>query len=877
VALTGSWDPYSMYDAGPVEVLVTLRPGTRIGPHEILGPLGRGGMGEVYRARDTKLRRDVAIKVLPASFAGDAERLRRFEREAQLLASLNHSHIAAIYGIEEADGVLGLVLELVSGVTLAEKLSRGPISLEDAILIATHLASALEAAHERGIIHRDLKPSNIMVTPDGHTKVLDFGLARSSVDLDPSNASTGLGLTRDGEILGTFAYMSPEQARGKHLDKRTDVWAFGCVVYEMLAGHQAFGGLTLADTIDAILHQEPLWEDLPRNTPTSIQRLLRRCLQKDVRRRLRDIGDARLEIDDEFDAAVATAISGSAASVVRPEVHLRRLTDFVGLKESPSISPDGKMVAFVSPVAGRKHVWIRLLAGGASIQVTRDPIDHEEPRWSPDSSGILYYSPSETLGEPGTLWEVSAFGGPPRRLVKSIGGGDISHDGRQVALFRLAGDHIELVVVGRDGSQLATVVTALSRDRHYSQPRWSPDDRWIAYQDDSALAFDARLFVVSAHGGGTPKEVAHGPGLQGLSWRPDGAGLVHGSPQGSTMLYPPVFNLRSVAADGTSDVQLTFGDISYVQPDVQRSGRLVATRIRSHSDLWRFPIAGSPHENTSGAERITRQTGQVQTPSVSPSGRQIVYLSDNGGHSNLWVVEADGSGARQITFEEDPAVAIGVPMWSPSGDQILYLVSRGHRVDLWLIEPDGSGNRQVITEGWGACWSNDSQWIYYTPTNRPLSIEKMRLDGHGSLTVRTDGGAPAIGEGALYYTKPIRNELGAWSDLEVCEARPEDGPSNVMARIGWARIPPRRYFGPVLSPDGKWLAAPLLDGPTTNLWLIQTADGSMRPVTDFGDRSVLIARRVAWSSDSRFLYAAVADIEDDVVLFDGLLNPSAVQ
>jgi Tol biopolymer transport system component len=825
-------------------------------------------MGEVYRARDTKLLRDVAIKVLPPSFADNAERLQRFEREAQILASLNHSHIAAIYGIEEAGGVVGLVLEFVNGETLAEKLSRGPISPESAILIAAHLASALDAAHERGVIHRDLKPANIMVAPDGHTKVLDFGLARSSAELEPA---TEPGLTREGQVLGTVAYMSPEQSRGDRVDKRTDIWAFGCVLYEMLTGHQAFAGFRTADTIDAIFHREPAWDDLPAKTPASIQRLLRRCLQKDVRRRLRDIGDARLEIDDELEAAGVVTISESMVRAATHEVHLRRLTDFAGLKQSPAISPDGKMVAFVSPVADRKQVWIRLLAGGASLQVTRDPIDHEAPRWSPDSSVILYYSPSDALGESGTLWEVSAFGGPPRRIVKSIGGGDISHDGRRVALFRAVGDHVDLVVVGRDGSEMTTVVAELSKDRHFSQPRWSPDDRWIAYRDDSALAFDARLFVVSALGGGTPQEVAHGPNLEGLTWRPDGAGLVYGSPQGSTMLYPPVFNLRSVAGDGTSDVQLTFGDISYVQPDVQRSGRLVAARIRSHSDVWRIPVSGSPEENTRAAERVTRQTGHVQTPSPSPDGRQIVYLSDNGGHSNLWVVEADGSGARQITFEEDPAVKIGVPMWSPSGDQILYLVSRGHRVDLWLIDPDGSGNRQLITEGWGACWSSDSQSIYYTPTNRPLSIEKMRLDGSGSLTVRTGGGAPAIGDGVLYYTKPIRNELGAWSDLEVCAALPEDGESHVLARIGWARIPPRRYFGPVLSPDGQWLAAPLLDGPTTNVWLIHTADGSMRPVTAFGNRSVLIARRVAWSSDSRCLYAAVADIEDDVVLFDGLL------
>ena len=322
-------------------------------------------MGEVHRARDTKLRRDVAIKVLPDFLANDSDQLQRFEREAQVLASLNHTHIAAIYGVEEAEGTVGLILELVEGETLEERLARGPLALEDALPIASQIASALEAAHEKGIIHRDLKPSNVKITPEGITKVLDFGLAKSSAatEIDSLLSPTMPAITRDGELVGTAAFMSPEQARGKAADKRADIWAFGCVLYEMLAGRRAFAADNIADTIAAVLQCEPAWSHLPERTPASIRRLLRRCLEKDPRRRLRDIGDARLEIEEALAGAPDAEIARPRSAVPR-DVRFRRLTDFVGLKEFPAISPDGKMVAFVSLVEGKRQVWIRLFAGG---------------------------------------------------------------------------------------------------------------------------------------------------------------------------------------------------------------------------------------------------------------------------------------------------------------------------------------------------------------------------------------------------------------------------------------------------------------------------------------------------------------------------------
>ena len=313
---------------------LALTPGTRLGPYEVTAKIGEGGMGEVYRARDSKLKRDVAIKVLPASLSADVARLARFQREAEVLASLNDPHIAAIYGLEEQDGQTALVLELVEGPTLADRIAQGAIPADEALPLAHQIALALEAAHDAGIIHRDLKPANVKVRPDGVVKVLDFGLART---LDPPSPKATAGkpsdpahnvsnsptfaspaMTAMGMILGTAAYMAPEQARGRIVDKRVDIWAFGLVLYEMLTGRAAFAGDTITDILAAVVTREPDWTALPATTPASIRRLLTRCLEKDPKRRLRDIGDAQLEIEEAIKRGPAAGSAGdSVASPAR--------------------------------------------------------------------------------------------------------------------------------------------------------------------------------------------------------------------------------------------------------------------------------------------------------------------------------------------------------------------------------------------------------------------------------------------------------------------------------------------------------------------------------------------------------------------------------
>ncbi len=889
-------------------IITRLTPGTRLGPYEVLSLLGAGGMGEVYRARDTKLGRDVALKILPPAFTADADRAARFEREARLLASLNHPHIGAIYGFEDAGDVPALVLELVEGDTVADRVRRGPLPLPEALAVAHQIADALDAAHAAGIIHRDLKPANIKITPEGVVKVLDFGLAKaqagdgSAPDLSKSPTMTG-DVTNAGVILGTAAYMSPEQARGKALDKRTDIWAFGCVLYEMLTGRLAFRGETLSDTIVAILEREPDWTVLPVATPSAVRRVLQRCLEKDPRRRLRDIGDARHWMEDAGEAGIGApasvsprrsvawllgAVALASASVAgwllwvsptqapAPSVQFQRLTDFVGIEESPAISPDGKTVAFVARVGSKRQIWLRLLAGGAPLQITRDDVDHEQPRWAPDSSSLIYYAPSALPGEHGTIWEVAALGGEPRRVAGALSGGDISHDGRRIALFRFEDTRIALVVVTRDGSG-ADQITPMLPNSSYEYPRWSPDDRWIAFQRDNlAAGFDKRVLVVPAAPGGDSREIARSTDLRGLTWLPSGAGVVYSSSSGSTVLYPPMFSLRSVARDGTGDRQLTFGDVSYLEPDVHTSGTLTASRVRIQSDIWKFPVNGSPAENTRRGLRITHQTGQAQTPSVSPDEAEVVYLSDSGGHGNLWIARTDGSGVRQITFERNPAISVGVPAWSPAGNEIVFILTRPGMTGLSLINRDGSGLRQLVPLGYAAHWSADGQWVYYSrDTDQTICIEKTAIAGGPAISVRCDNAnasAPTPDGSALYFVNLLIKSNGI-VDHEIGRARPENGPSEVLARVTGSRVPVgRRFLHPVLSPDGKWLTMPLTDGTTSNIWVLPTDGGPMRPLTDFGDRSVVIARRVSWSPDSKYLYAAVADTDADIVLFDGLLR-----
>src|SRR5215472_1376310 len=894
---------------------MALTSGTKLGPYEIVAPLGAGGMGEVYRAHDTKLGREVALKLLQPLFKADADRVARFEREARLLASLNHPHIGAIYGFEDAGNAPALVLELVEGDTLHDRVRRGPLPLSEALAIAEQIADALDTAHRAGIIHRDLKPSNIKITPAGVVKVLDFGLAKALVvegsgpELSKSPTITASG-TIAGVILGTAAYMSPEQARGQPVDKRTDIWAFGCVLFEMLTGSSGFGRETVTDTIAAVVSAEPEWKSLPADTPGAVRRLLTRCLQKDARRRLHDIADARIELEDAMATpSVPTTVPtprrwsrpklaalslGIVAGLVflwsargrfgrpvakpsPPDARVIRLTDLPGLEESPAISPDGRSVAFTAGVAGKRQVFIQLIAGGAPLQITRDVADHEYPRWSPDSSSIFYFSPAVSGTAQGSIWEIPALGGVPHRVVNSIGGADVNSTDGRLAFFRLAKEGIQLVTAPADGSKFDGV-GQFAPTTYYLYPRWSPDGRWIAFQRGDSIRFD--IFVAPA-AGGEPHQLTHDNDMMsGFAWLPDSAGIIYSSSRTGTMPYLPALGLWEVALSDGRVRQVISGEASYMSPDISKNGAILVSRMKLQTDIWKFPINGVPTENVSRGIRVTRQTGQVLTPTVSPNDKEVAFLSDSGGHANLWVVNTETGGLRQITYERDPKVAVGVPVWSPDGHTIAFVSSRGNQgltFGLWLVDSDGSNLRNVANPGLGLAWSSDGRWVYYStwsgPTAKDVVLKKVPVDGGPAVTVRTERLRNVIGlHGTTLYYAVERPLVDGTPEFEIRAATPEDAPFRVLARIPASRAPIWQIVNPALSPDGKWLAQALTDGLTTNLWALSTTTSEWRQITDFGDRATFIARRVSWSYDGRYILAALAEGDSDIVLLEGLTN-----
>ena len=891
--------------------------GERIGPYQLISRIGSGGMGDVYRARDTRLDRTVAVKVLPDQVAGNPEARERFEREARAVAALNHPNICTLYDTGSQDGIDFLVMEYLEGQTLAARLEKGPLAVSQAIACAIQVVSALDRAHRAGIVHRDLKPGNIFLvrgsgaSAPATAKLVDFGLAKSTETAVGGVLRAGNGrhdLTTPGLIMGTAQYMAPEQIEGGHVDARTDVFAFGLVLFEMVAGRKPFEGSSQAGVMAAILEREPpQLSAIQPLAPAALERIVSTCLAKDPDDRWQTARDLLRELqwlvdnDAERTAAIAvghrkprgvlaaamvTALVGvgalgyfagaRSASAPPSLVRVDRLTDFPGLEEYPAIAPDGKSVAFSADEGGSRQIWVRLIAGGPPLQLTHGGgVDRTRPRWSPDSSALLYYSPPSGEGLTGTLWEVSALGGAPRRIVDSVADGDISHDGMRLAFIRSTNGALQLVVASRDGTN-AQVAVRLDAGYSYVAPRWSPDDRAIAYQR-SRMSLDDEVFVVSSSGGEPRGLTRTNNRMSGFAWLPDGSGLVVSSSRGSTLYYLPSFNLWTVSLNAGPWRQNTFGEASYLYPDIDRAGTLVATRLQLQSNIWRYPVGFSPTENVRRGVQVTRQTGQVRTPTVSPDDKEVAYLSDSGGHANLWVTTLETGERRQITYERDPQVSVGVPVWSPDGRHIAFASSReapAGQNGYWLVNPDGSGLRNLRSFGGWATWSADSRSVYYSEDPRRLAISKVSIDGGEPMLVRADTATrPAIGSdgSSLYWVVELLAGSGL-SDYEIRTASPENGPARVLLRIPGHRVPIWLMIQPVISPDGKWLALPLVDNGTSNIWAISTGDGTLRQLTDFGSRPTFIARRVSWSSDSRSIYAALGQGESDVVLLSGLVT-----
>jgi eukaryotic-like serine/threonine-protein kinase len=758
--------------------------GRLLGPYQVMERIGVGGMGEVYRARDTRLNRDVALKILPGRSLGDPNLLLRFQREARLLATFHHPHIGAIYGFESADDIHALVLELIDGDTLAERLGNGALPLKDALVIARQIAEALDAAHGKGIIHRDLKPANIKISSGSVVKVLDFGLAKAisddgSADDENVNAQTNLTFehTSAGMIVGTPAYMSPEQARGEAVDKRTDIWAFGCVLYQMLTGRSAFGRNTMIDTLAAIVEGEADMSLLPANTPSGVRRLMERCFRKDIRQRLRDIGDgiALLEETDEAPvvtnktkadwlrwalAAVLFAAAGvgltlmlrprtppGLAPVVRSTIVLPGEQKLVSTdRELPlAISPDGSRLAYVATENGRVLLYVREM-NSLDPRMIPGTDDARHPFFSPDGQSVGYFAD-------GALESVSIHGGSPLRIcdVSTISMGGSWGTDHTIVFASFSSD---LMRVSDSGG----TPTPLAGTKPAAWPEILPDGKTVLFTTGAGNNLSA--FATIPLSGGpkhvlarlakspleAPTVIGSGGSLLEAHVVPNGY-LLYGESPG--VVWAVSFDLASnsitgspIPLVGSVERALNGGGVYFA---VSRTGTLVyAPTGNQHQLVW--------VDRKGAVKPILPETGPYRTPRLSPNGKLIaIAASDETRRSDIWIVDAETGTRRRLTTQDHNLT----PKWNPDGTHVTF--SRSGAIS---EIPAAGGTATDLVPASGAypgSWSPDGKDLIYvvdTATGRP----------------------------AWMLTRGI----------------PVNPPARMLSQNGL-------YFDPQYSPDGRWI------------------------------------------------------------------------
>jgi serine/threonine protein kinase/Tol biopolymer transport system component len=778
-----------------------ILPGKRLGPYEILSGIGAGGMGEVYQAHDTKLGRDVAIKILPEAFAHDTERLSRFQREAKMLAALNHPNIATIFGLEHSDSVQYLVMELVLGETLQERVRRdAPVPVEESLAIAKQIAEALEAAHEKNIIHRDLKPANVKLTPEGKVKVLDFGLAKAfegdSTNEDMGNSPTlSQAATMQGVILGTAAYMSPEQARGKTVDKRTDLWAFGCVFYELLTGRQAFNGEDITEILAAVIKTEPDWSCLSETTPAAIRLLLRRCLQKDKTLRLRDAGDARIEIQEAL-AAPPTAVATTAAPAARswrerlawttaavfvlatialasgfvlrapkpPQpMPAMRLIAEIGVDASlytslPSaiLSPDGTRLAFVASDADQKRrIYVRSLNQLQATALSGTQNAHN-PFFSPDGQWIGFFAD-------GKLKKISVQGGAAVTLCDAADdrGGSWGEDGT-IVFTKNSSAPLSKVSSAGGAPQPLTTLDNQAGEITQRWPQVLPGGKAVLFTSNTRQSnYEDSDIVVYSMVSGQRKTLQH----SGTYARYLPSGHVVYMHEGTLFAVP--FDLQRLEVTGQpapilEGVASNAGNGS-VQFSFSNTGNLVY--IGGHSGFTNVSIYWMDHD---GKFLPLRETaGGFANPAFSPDGKRLALEIREGSKSDVWVYEWERDTLTRLTLAGE---INGSPVWTPDGQRIVYSSQQKDGLSsLWWMRADGAGDAQRLVESkssqYAGSWRPDGKVLAFRQDNTGTGLDIMTISVEGDEKSGWKPGEP----------KPFVNS--AFNEMT-----------------------------PAFSPDGRWLA-----------------------------------------------------------------------
>jgi len=729
---------------------MSIQPGTRFGPYEITALLGAGGMGEVYRAHDTRLGREVALKVLPARFASDPDRMRRFDQEARAAGMLNHPNILSVYDLGTTSEAPYVVSELLDGETLAERLARGPVAPRKTIEYAIQIARGLAAAHERGIVHRDLKPANLFLTRDGQVKILDFGLAKlTQQESEPDAATvaptrppeTGLGV-----VLGTAGYMSPEQVRGQRADQRSDLFALGAILYEMLSGQRAFQGASTAETMTAILNQDPAeFSDARQPVSPALDRIVRRCLEKNPEERIQSARDLAFVLEDSSSssssklsaapvarrsigriAVAALFVLGAFAlgwflrpvkSVETNAPKFARVVRLVATPErefSPAISPDGKWIAYLSEKAGKVDLWVKFVAGGDAVNLTangnlvlwnRQEVCGLEV--SLDGSTIVFSAHrADEPVEMRSIWAIPApLGGVPRRLVAARVGLRWSPDGKRITYLTPGGTVGDtLHVAEADGANEREILKPQG-GMHAHWPTWSDDGQWIyfIYTIAGSNLEPSEIFRVRAEGG-APEPVVRTSrrALYPVLLQQPSALLYSANPDSDEL------NLWWQPLGTKTPERITTGVGDYGEARVAPDGSLVCTLSEIKQSLIQVRLDANPPETRA----ITSGYMGDLDPSLSPRGDQLAFSSSRSGHRNLWICKVDGSDQRPLTAGNDLDER---PVFSPDGSRIAFVSNRGGQRGIWLISPDG-GAASVLAKAAvldNLSWSPDGREIVF--------------------------------------------------------------------------------------------------------------------------------------------------------------------
>ncbi len=822
-----------------------LPPGAHVGPYEIVSPLGAGGMGEVYRARDHRLQRDVAIKVLPEHLAADRDRLARLEREAQMLAALNHPHIAQIYGLEQSAGARALVLELVEGETLAERIAHGPIALDEAVSIAKQIAQALEAAHEQGIVHRDLKPANVKITPAGVVKVLDFGLAKladpasgpgssSSMSLSPTLTSPAFaqsggeaGVTGVGAILGTAAYLAPEQARGRAADKRGDVWAFGCVLYEMLTGRRAFQGEDVTDTLASILKSPPDWSALPPDLPPAIRLLLQRCLEKDRAARVGDIAVARFALDEARSLVDSAIVHPGLATPPRPRQSLRRLLltaaiavaavgaiapaatywlttsppprvsrfEVVPLDSQPLVepsgvnivlSPDGSTLIYHAEIGGTSQLLMRRIGelDPAPIRGTELALN---PAISPDGTRLVFTTATQ-------MKVLSLAGGPPTVIAEL--------DGTTQGTTWV---NDNTIVFGMAGAGLFEVPAGGGRPKNIAKPDESANE--TDYRWPSAVpGTDVVLYTVYGTGGPRQARIVARHLETGETKVVVEGGNAPIYTSSGHLLYAAIPATLMAAPFDVDSLSLTRAAVPVLEGfAVVKGTGSVNLAVAGDGTLAYSRGAGGVFQGGAGFQWMSRAGKPLEAvasnvsgpryPRISPDGRWLAVTIGGANQGQLWVIDlTGGSQPRQLTFKAHNVM----PVWSPDGKSIAFTSDRDGQRNLFRIAADGSELEPTRlatsrNEQSPSAWSIDGKTLLYEENfNTRGDLMTLSLDdGTSSAWLKTDfyeGGMALSPNGAwVAYVSDQTGRLEVW-------VRPFPGPgapvrvsSDGGAEPHWAR------------------------------------------------------------------------------------------